>query len=180
MKPKYSVETILQKENCDFIFFWGHTSKEGVITKTCFSQWWKCNFEIDNVSYCCAEQYMMAQKALLFGDAQAFEKIIKSKDPRKMKQIGREIVGYDDKVWNEHKYEIVLKANIAKFSQNEQLGKFLIETGENVLVEASPCDVIWGIGLKAGSKGIEDPRNWKGLNLLGFALMETRDKLKGE
>lgn len=87
-----------------------------------------CNFEIDNLSYCCAEQYMMTQKALLFQDTLSCEKILQTNDPKQMKKIGREIVGYDDKVWNENKYAIVLNANIAKFSQNEELGKFLMET----------------------------------------------------
>lgn len=180
MKKRYCIEAIMQIDTPEYIFFWGHTSTKREMTKACFSQWWKCNFKIDGVWYNCAEQYMMAQKALLFNDVAVYDKIMRSMDPQEMKELGRTVLGYDDIIWNLHKYNIVLNANIAKFSQNESLRRFLLSTGNAIIVEASPYDKIWGIGMRENNPDVFYPRKWKGENLLGFALMETRDKLKNE
>ena len=78
----------------------------------------------------------------------------------------------------DHRFDIVVKGNLLKFSQNEHLKEFLVNTGNRILVEASPTDRIWGIGMQQGEPGIEAPKKWNGLNLLGFALMEVRDELQ--
>jgi hypothetical protein len=165
-------------ENLKYIFFWGHQpSKDGSITKTCLSQWWECAFEVDGVLYNSAEQYMMAEKAKLFGDTEVREQILQAKHPKQAKDLGRSVSGFDEEKWLENRYGIVVAGNQAKFSQNECLKEFLWQTDERVLVEASPHDKIWGIGLAANDTGVENPHNWRGLNLLGFALMEVRNRL---
>ena len=162
------------------MFFWGHEpSKDGSVTKSCFSQWWNCVFEVDGTLYHTAEQYMMAEKALLFGDAEIRDKILQSRHPKQAKDLGRMVKGFHEEVWVERRSDIVRRGNLAKFSQNENLRNFLIQTKDRVLVEASPVDRIWGVGLAADDVRIENPLNWRGLNLLGFALMEVRDELGG-
>ena len=176
---KYNLENLIKdfnsKKKLKFIFFWGHTQNGDEITKACFSQWYNCKFVVDGITYHTAEQYMMAQKALLFNDNDIFNKIMNSKHPKEYKELGRKIKNFSDSKWNENKYQIVLKGNIAKFSQNEKLKAFLLNTGTKILVEASPYDKIWGIGLSADQENIENPLTWNGENLLGFALMEVRD-----
>lgn len=162
-----------------YIFFWGHHQKD-TITKTCFSQWYECRFTVDGTEYHTAEQYMMAQKAKLFGDKEVLQKIMQADNPGEYKKLGREIRHFDDNVWDKHKYDIVVSGNMAKFSQNPELLSFLLKTGDRVLVEASPYDRIWGIGLPADAPDIENPFKWKGQNLLGFALMGVREKLSNE
>jgi len=92
--------------------------------------------------------------------------------------LGRQVKNYDDKLWLANRYEIVKQGNYHKFSQNKDLKTFLINTKDRVLVEASPVDPIWGIGMATDHKDVSNPEKWKGLNLLGFALMEVRDELK--
>lgn len=163
----------------DFLFFWGHQpSKDGSIIKTCMSQWWPVQFEEDGIIYKTAEHYMMAGKAKLFNDQEIFEKIISKTSPKDVKDLGRQIKNFDAKAWDEQKYSIVKQGNYLKFSQNENLKHFLLQTGSKVLVEASPVDPVWGIGLAEDNPATKDPAQWKGENLLGFALMEVRDQLK--
>ncbi len=120
---------------------------------------------------------MMAEKARLFGDSEIREKILRSGSPGAAKQLGREVRGFDQDIWERERFDIVVKGNVQKFSQNQELGKFLIDTKKRILVEASPVDRIWGIGLDATSEFANVPSKWRGLNLLGFALMEVRDYL---
>ena len=121
---------------------------------------------------------MMAKKAELFNDNEVLVKIIKANSPAEAKKLGREVKNYDDKLWLANRYEIVKQGNHHKFSQNKDLKTFLINTKDRVLVEASPVDPIWGIGMATDHKDILNPEKWRGLNLLGFALMEVRDELK--
>lgn len=174
---KYNIYTIAPESK--FLFFWGHQpNKDGSISKTCFSQWWLSSFEVDNVIYKTAEHWMMAKKAELFNDNEVLAKIIKANSPAEAKKLGREVKNYDDKLWLANRYEIVKQGNRHKFSQNKDLKTFLINTKDRVLVEASPVDPIWGIGMATDHKDVSNPEKWKGLNLLGFALMEVRDELK--
>ena len=179
---KYTCEDMIRRANSgeemEFVLFWGHTAKPGRITKACFSQWYPSAFESDGVTYCCNEQYMMAQKALLFGDKAVYDEIMASSEPKEIKALGRQVSGFDSDVWDRHKYGIVLSANIAKFSQNGALKEFLLGTGDAVLAEASPYDGVWGIRLAADDPRAKDVSSWQGENLLGFALMETRDLLR--
>jgi ribA/ribD-fused uncharacterized protein len=97
--------------------------------------------------------------------------------PAEAKNLGRLIRGFDEQVWAEHRFELVVAGNAAKFWQDEALRGFLLGTANRVLVEASPRDRVWGIGLGSGDERATDPSQWLGLNLLGFALMEIRDCL---
>ena len=121
---------------------------------------------------------MMAQKAALFGDEETRKKIMAAGHPREYKALGRDVKPFDAAAWDREKYGIVLQGNLAKFSQNPELLAFLLGTGDAILVEASPYDAVWGVKLPADDPRIHNPREWKGENLLGFALMETRDRLR--
>ncbi len=229
-KPKYNLKWLQQefaqgntKEMCHF---WGNQpSKNGKITKSCFSQWWKQDFRArshtflyaeqymmaskarlfgddeilkqilacDNPkqikdfgrkvrgfdeTFLYAEQYMMASKARLFGDDEILKQILACDNPKQIKDFGRKVRGFDEKVWHKFKYTIVLLGNWHKFNQNRDLQDFLLSTGDKILVEASPYDIIWGIGLAESCTESQDPMLWRGQNLLGFALMEVRDELR--
>lgn len=162
-----------------WLFFWGHTPpKDGSISKTCFSQWWQGHsFEVEGDNYLTAEHYMMARKAKLFGDNEMLAKILQCNHPSEAKKLGRQVKNFDPKVWGQECIEIVVQGNVAKFSQHPELNEFLMNTGERILVEASPRDLIWGIGLGKDNPKAREPWNWRGQNLLGFALMEVRSRL---
>lgn len=147
-----------------FVFFW-----DGI-----YSQWHFGQMIIDNKHYNCCEQYMMEQKALLFGDKETAKKIMKTQLPGEQKSLGRSVKNFDRNIWDQHCMSIVIKGNYAKFSQDGVLKKQLLHTGNRIIVEASPYDKIWGIGMLENDPGIEDPTNWKGLNLLGNAIMTVR------
>ena len=173
------IEAYEDDSSLDFLFFWGHRfPRDGHITRACLSQWFDCEFEVEGVLYHTAEQYMMAQKAKLFGDEETFVKIMGASSPQEYKHFGRLVKNYDEETWVANRSAIVTLGNIHKFSQNEELKRFLLTTGNKVLVEASPYDRIWGIGMHSDEVGISDPHNWKGENLLGFALMAVRDALR--
>lgn len=163
-----------------YLFFWGHQSlnKES-IGKQCLSQWYMASFEINNIRYPSAEHYMMAEKARLFNDQKLAQQILNAKHPGEAKALGRQIFKFDETLWEQHRFDIVVKGNIGKFQQNIRLKEFLLYTGDRILVEASPRDKIWGIGLTEKNPAASHPKDWPGLNLLGFALMKVRATLIG-
>ena len=161
-----------------FVFFWSHTSPVAAIGNECLSQWYPAPFIIDGVSYRSAEQYMMAEKARLFGDREAVHRILETNDPHVAKEVGRQVSRFSERTWQERRFEIVVTGNEAKFSQNIALRQFLAGTGRCILAEASPTDEIWGIGLAADDLGATDPLAWRGHNLLGFALMHVRSRMR--
>ncbi|SMC29430.1 conserved hypothetical protein, ribA/ribD-fused [Andreprevotia lacus DSM 23236] len=166
-------------EQPEFLFFWGHRhNKRGGVTAACLSQWFPAGFTLDDVYYHTAEHYMMAAKARLFDDAAILAQILANADPRSVKALGRKIKGYDDARWQAHRYCAVVAGNVGKFGQNAALQQFLLATGDKVLVEASPVDAIWGIGLDQAHPDAAHPARWPGLNLLGFALMDVRGALR--
>jgi ribA/ribD-fused uncharacterized protein len=182
---KYNIDWLKNRfENghaIKYIFFWGHSNKSGEeVGKFVFSQWYPSLFTVDGIEYKTAEHWMMAQKAILFGDKEIAEQILKADKPGEVKELGRKIKGFDELKWKERKYEIVKAGSIHKFQQDKKLKEFLVNTGDRVLVESSPTDTIWGIGLAQDAKSIENPNAWRGLNLLGFALMEARDFLRAK
>ena len=176
---KYSREKVIEWYESNlrprFLFFYGVKTDFDQVGKECLSQWYECDFTVDGIRYHTAEQYMMAQKALLFNDKKSFYKIMAADSPREYKAIGRKIKGFNQDVWDEHKYDIVYEGNYAKFSQNKVLGRFLEHTGDTVLVEASPFDEILGIKMSDDNPDIYNPEKWNGQNLLGFVLMDVRD-----
>ena len=174
------IKTIQRGLAPDFLLFCQHHKPKGSgVDKSCLSQWFDASFQVDGVWYSSAELYMMAQKALLFGDKKHFKAIIKNPSVKVAKQLGREVKGFESKIWNKHKFDIVVAGNLAKFSQQQSLGTFLLSTGSSVLVEASPSDSVWGIGLSESEQNATNPQMWPGENLLGFALMRVRQQLQG-
>ncbi|WP_444909926.1 NADAR family protein [Microbulbifer sp. TRSA005] len=161
----------------NYVFFWDHQEIDNQISKSCLSQWYDTKFEEDGYHFITAEHYMMYHKAKLFKDHKACEKILTSDHPGKAKELGRQVVGFNHDIWIKKRFEIVVNGNLAKFSQNNDLKRFLLNTKDRILVEASPVDKIWGVGQAQDSSTIQDPRSWAGLNLMGFALMEVRDQL---
>lgn len=159
-----------------YIYFWGHTSVPGRITRSCLSQWYPAPFTENGVTFPTAEHYMMYQKAKLFGDKGAMKAILEADTPKKAKELGRHVKHFRPDVWEKHCREIVAQGNYLKFSQNKELGHYLNRTGKAILVEASPYDKIWGIGISRedAEKGVD----WQGTNWLGEALMRVRDWLK--
>ena len=167
-------------DRLDFLFFWGHQAGPGgKLGPGCLSQWWEASFTVDGQSYRSAEYFMMAEKARLFGDEKTRAQILAAPDSRTAKALGRKVSGFADALWTAQRYRIVLTGSLAKFGQNDELWEFLRQTGEKVLVEASPLDKVWGIGLAQDDPRARDPKSWQGLNLLGFALMEAREILAG-
>jgi hypothetical protein len=144
-----------------------------------FSQWTASPFEINGNFYSCAEQFMMAEKARLFGDTENQQQILKSDSPRDQKKLGKQVAGFNKDRWVAERCKIVFRGNLAKFTQNEELKSRLLETGNRRMVEASPIDKIWGIGFAADNPLAYDPENWPGLNLLGAVLEDVRAHLKG-
>ena len=122
---------------------------------------------------------MMAEKARLFRDEENRQRAIAAKSPGEAKAIGRLVTNFNEAAWTKKRFDIVVVGNLHKFSQNEALKQYLLGTQSRVLVEASPVDKIWGIGLAADNPNCENPRMWQGPNLLGFALMEVRSRLQG-
>ncbi len=142
-----------------------------------FSQWYRCSFTASEVTFNCAEQYMMHGKALLFGDAAVAAQILAVEHPKKHKELGRKVKGFDDVVWKANREKIVMAGSRAKFTQNAELLSLLVATVGTTLVEASPYDRIWGIGLSATDPKAQDPATWRGQNLLGKILTTLRDEL---
>jgi ribA/ribD-fused uncharacterized protein len=166
-------------EALNYIFFWGHSNKHArTAGEFMLSQWYPSPFYVNEILYKTAAHWMMARKAVLFGDRETFTKIINADRPDEVRALGRCIKGFDEGMWREWKYEIVKEGNFHKFNQNKRLKAYLLSTTDNILVETNPLDHIWGIGLSVDSKHVQNPYTWKGLNLLGFALMEIRDYLK--
>jgi ribA/ribD-fused uncharacterized protein len=151
-----------------YVFFWN-----GI-----YSQWHIAPMTIDGIIYSSAEQYMMHQKALLFGDLEIAEQIMNESNPREQKKFGRMIRNFDKSVWDKNCLAIVYEGNLAKFSQNQDLKEQMLSTRDRIFVEASPLDNIWGIGLDENAENIDNPSFWLGLNLLGQVLTLVKQELK--
>ena len=177
-QPHWNKDYLLKlgENRPEIMLFYGHAVTDQ-ITETCLSQWYPCEFKEDNITYTSAEQYMMAEKAKLFGDDEIRREILSTSDPRKCKALGRKVKNFDKAVWDKNKEKIVRHGNAEKFMQNRELRNFLLSTGDKVLAEASPVDRIWGIGLGKNNPNALNPEKWRGQNLLGFALMNARNDI---
>ncbi|MEV6345140.1 NADAR family protein [Actinoplanes sp. NPDC051851] len=179
MSPRTVEELIAVPKRVKYVFFWRHRPRaDGRADAGCMSQWWPSAFTVDGVTFRTAEHYMMWRKARLFGDEESATRILAAKHPARAKELGRGVLGFRDEEWVRERFAIVVDAGMAKFGQHPDLREYLLGTGERVLVEASPLDRIWGIGLVATDERATDPSRWRGLNLLGFALMEARARLR--
>jgi ribA/ribD-fused uncharacterized protein len=153
-----------------FTFFW----------RGPFSQWHPSRFVVGDITFTHAEQFMMYAKAMLFGDRETAERILKARTPREQKALGRQVIGFDESVWILFREGVVFDGSYAKYSQNVELGEALLATRGTTLVEASPTDRVWGIGLAEDDPRARDRAQWRGLNLLGEALTRTREVLLWE
>ena len=160
------------------LLFWGHrASPDGGIAKSCLSNWWPAPFRLDGHDWPTVEHYMMHAKATLFGDAERAAAIRAAPSPKAAKALGRKVRPYGDLSWAAHRYDAVRRACVAKFDQDRELRAFLLGTAPKILVEASPHDRVWGIGLRESAPEAHDPTRWRGANLLGFALVDAREEL---
>jgi ribA/ribD-fused uncharacterized protein len=170
---------IAEGHRFQYRYFWGHTPRaDRQLSDAVFSQWWRQPFEADGVRYATAEQYMMAGKARLFGDDETLAAILKESDPSSCKALGRKVRDFDEAAWAAARVGIVVRGNVAKFGSDDALCRYLLGTREQLLVEASPRDTIWGIGLGKDNPRAREPATWRGLNLLGFALVQARGELR--
>jgi ribA/ribD-fused uncharacterized protein len=166
-------------ESFEYFFFWGHTPPEdGGTSKSCLSQWFPAPFTVNGVTYKTAEHWMMAEKARLFGDTEMLAEIIEAQGPHETKKLGRKVRNFDADTWSVNCFGIVVKGNVEKFRQNDEMLQFLLSTGNAILVEAAPRDQIWGIGLGEHNERARDPVQWRGRNLLGFVLTDVRTRLR--
>lgn len=173
----------------EFLMFWGRKGGDtSAIGPYVFSQWHFSDFDVNGIVYPTAEHYMMAEKAWMMGDEETFNAILRDADtgsplgvpdPARAKKLGRRVKNWDQEKWDASKFGVVVDASVAKFGQIPEMRDYLLGTGHKVLVEASPHDKVWGIGLRREDSASKDPNKWKGQNLLGFALMEARDRLRG-
>ena len=167
------------EEAFEYLYFWeALPGPGGKLGPGCLSQWWHAPFKIGEQEFPTSEHFMMHSKAKLFEDDAVAEEILRTESCKDVKALGRKVQGFDSELWREHRFAIVLRANLAKFSQNEDLKAFIFSTKGKVLVEASPTDTIWGIGIAKDEAADVSPQDWKGMNLLGFALMRTRSLLE--
>jgi len=154
-----------------YVFFWGSE----------LSNWYECRvpfIKYKGITFFNSEQAFMWEKVVFFGDMEAAQNIVKNPDPARCKRIGRMIDGFDAEKWSKVSFQIMVDVNYAKYSQNPRLKALLLSTEDKIIVEASPYDTIWGIGLHWENDDCLDESKWKGQNLLGKALMEVRNQLK--
>ncbi len=180
--PTRHVERLLQAELAgtlpDLVLFFGHQRRHGErIGVECLSQWYPAPFVVDGVRYPTAEHWMMAHKARLFDDLDVERQILADPSPAKAKKLGRQVRGFDSATWAAHSFDVVAAGSLHKFRAHRLLRQFLLATGDAVLVEASPYDQLWGIGLGKAEPRARTPSTWNGTNWLGFALMEARAAL---
>lgn len=177
MKGEVSMKTIEDYRNKRIgkygaVCFWRDYEENGYL-----SNWYRSDFEVDGVTYNCMEQYFMAEKARLFGDKKKWKEIMQAKKPNIQKALGRQVKNFDGETWDANKVDITVEGLHGKFTSNDKLKQKLLDTGESILVEASPYDEIWGVGV-VDTVAEESFDNWRGENLLGFALMKVRDEIR--
>lgn len=144
------------------------------------SNWYLSKFVLGEITFSSMEQYMMYEKAQTFGDQKIADQILMTDQVGKIKSLGRSVRHYQEVVWNGVRQIRIYEGLLAKFGQNQELLEKLLETGDAILAECAVQDRIWGIGLSMKDEKRFDMQAWKGQNLLGYALMEARSRLKRE
>ncbi|PWI11141.1 DUF1768 domain-containing protein [Streptomyces sp. NWU339] len=173
------VEALRAGRRVKYLYFWGHRPlPDGRIGASCLSQWWPSPFTVDGVTYATAEHWMMAAKARLFADPEGERRVLAAGHPSQAKEAGRLVRGFDEEMWRRERFRVVVEGSVHKFAAHPDLRAFLLGTGDRILVEASPVDRVWGIGLAATDERAADPEQWCGPNLLGFALVRARARLR--
>lgn len=154
----------------EFCLFWGQASP--------FSSWRASFFEIDGIKYSSGEQRMMHCKAAMFNDEVVAAAVMRTPSPWRQKALGRSIAHYDEAVWAEARLDMMIEAVWHKAMQDEDIKEYLLSTGEALIVEASPEDPVWGIGLRADDPLARDRSQWRGGNLLGLAWTAAREMIR--
>lgn len=154
------------------ILFFKTTDKYGF-----FSNWANSPFTAYNIKFKNSEQFMMWKKAKIMEDEESADLISKTTSPYKVKQLGRKVRNFDQKLWDRKKIEVMVEALTFKFNNSARID-LLLSTGDAIIAEASPYDKIWGIGLDASDPNSKDQEKWKGQNLLGKCLMTVRENLR--
>ena len=152
------------------VFFWGGE----------LSNWFWSKFKYKDITFDNTEQAFMWEKANVFCDKETADKILRTPNPKENKKLGRQVTGFNTEEWIMYSYIFMVAVNYCKYSQNPELKEILLSTGDKTLVEASPVDKIWGIGIHWRDDDCLDETKWQGMNLLGKALMHVRDELKAE
>jgi ribA/ribD-fused uncharacterized protein len=155
------------KEYTNYTFFWDGP----------FSQWSPSPFVVDGQKYSCAEQFMMYKKAMTFGDTEIARKVMETESPREQKALGRKVKGFNPDIWGAIARDVVMRGNIAKFTQSKRHYDALMATMGTLVVEASPYDTVWGIGMGADEAARVSEADWKGTNWLGQVVTEVREAL---
>ena len=159
-------------ENDEFVLFWNGP----------YSNWYPSRFymttEYGKRLFNCGEQAMMFHKAMLFKDTDIAMQIMKSDSPKEQKALGRKVKNFNAQKWDNACLEIVTRIQIAKFSSTTEMTQLILNTGDKTIVEASPVDNIWGIGLSEDDPRATDPEQWKGKNYLGICLMRAREIIR--
>lgn len=146
-----------------YLLFWGHQpERDGSVGSGSLSQWWSAPFTVDGTRYPTAEHWMMAGKARLFGDEAIVPRILAARSPAEAKKLGRQVAGFEERRWAAARFELVVQGNVAKFGSSDELRSYLLGTAHRVLVEASPLDRLWGIGLAADDERATDPTGGAG------------------
>lgn len=183
---QYYLERMLSKlgfkttDDMNLVYFWKPKPQQrGVVDAACCCQWWLSKFTFEGVGFRSAEHAMMYGKAKMFNDAQAMAAILEEPHPHAAKAIGRQVQNFDQNQWEMESYKLVREINEAKFTQDPSLKKWLMSLPKNtVIVETSPYDRIWGIGLAENEPvDLTNINNWQGQNKLGFAITEVFQKL---
>lgn len=153
------------------VYFWGDPT---------LSNWGPAPFEYKGHKFFNSEQAFMWEKAMCFKDLEIAKLILEARNPRVAKELGREVKNYNEQQWAKQRYKAMYDVCLAKFSQNQDQRETLLNTGNRTIVEASPYDTIWGVGIHWTDEKILDEKNWRGQNLLGKALMDVRKTLRNE
>ena len=177
--PYWEFTEPVHGEGEKFVMFWrSRPHPDGKLAEECLSPWFERKFQADGVTYSLVEQYIVAQKAMLFGDRANLRKIRVNTDPKDLRVISLRIQGVDNAVWQEFSHSISCTGNFLKFSQHPDMKAYLLSTGDATLAEASPYDRTGGIGLDRLDEDATHPERWLGRNLFGYALMQVREKLR--
>ena len=158
---------------CDAVYFHKIDEPNGFL-----SNWYSSACEIEDKKFTSVEQYIMYRKAEIFGDTEIADRILSTDDPETQKALGRKVSGYSGYVWDGIRQMVVYRGLMAKFSQNEDLKELLLKTGDAYLVECAMRDKIWACGRSLYDERRKDASLWDGTNILGFALMEVRERLR--
>jgi ribA/ribD-fused uncharacterized protein len=170
--PGVPDKLVISGKKVDAVFFHKPEEPYGYL-----SNWYPSPFDLDEIHFSSAEQYIMYRKCMLFGDEHAAKAVLSTDDPEKQQAIGRDASGYMETVWKGARQMAAFRALMAKFSQNENLKQKLLNTGDAYLVECAGSDKVWACGIRLGDDRRFDAANWDGSNILGFTLMEVRNRL---